>query len=101
MSALPSEADIRVGLQHVCFVPKSDVTPRQQESGDQWFGQRQAAEALFERLDQGPRRERLCEIGEAPGLMRSRADDRAVVPSHVDDRHRIAIRLETMPQLDA
>ena len=21
MSALPSEADIRVGLQHVCFVP--------------------------------------------------------------------------------
>jgi hypothetical protein len=46
MSALPSEADIRVGLQHVCFVPKSDVTPRQQESGDQWFGQRQAAEAL-------------------------------------------------------
>jgi hypothetical protein len=25
MSALPSEADIRAGLQHVCFVPNSEV----------------------------------------------------------------------------
>jgi hypothetical protein len=25
MSALPSEADIRVGLRHVCFVPDSDI----------------------------------------------------------------------------
>ena len=26
MSALPSEADIRAGLQHVCFVPNSDFS---------------------------------------------------------------------------
>lgn len=25
MSALPSEADIRAGLQDVCFVPETDV----------------------------------------------------------------------------
>jgi hypothetical protein len=55
----------------------------------------------FKRLQQRPRGERLCEIDEAPGLMRSHADGGAVVPSHEDDWNRIAIRLETVPQLEA
>jgi hypothetical protein len=55
----------------------------------------------LDRLPQRLGREWLGEIGEATRLKRSRANGRAVVPSHVDDRHRIASRFETVPQLDA
>jgi hypothetical protein len=51
----------------------------------QWFGQSQAAEVLS-RARSATRRERLCEIGKTPGLMRSRANRRAIVRGHVDDR---------------
>jgi hypothetical protein len=34
-------------------------------------------------------------------LKRSLANGEGIVPSHVDDRYRIANRLETLPQLDA
>ena len=32
MSALPSEADIRAGLQDVCFVPRPDLAKLLRES---------------------------------------------------------------------
>jgi hypothetical protein len=55
----------------------------------------------LERLDQRIRGERLCEIGEAPGLKRGHANGRVVLRGHVDDRHRNPRSFETMSQLDA
>jgi len=48
---------------------------------------REPRRCSFNWLDQRLRRERLCEIGEAPGVQRSLANGRVVVPGHVDDRH--------------
>ena len=60
-----------------------------------------SSRGFLERIYQRPRRERLCEIGETLGLIRSLANGGGIVPSHVDDRHRIARRLETEPYFDA
>jgi hypothetical protein len=54
----------------------------------------------MQRDHQRHRREWLCQIGEAPGLMRSRANGWAVVPGDVDDRHRNVRFFETVPQRD-
>src|SRR6478736_4136615 len=54
----------------------------------------------MQRLDQRLRREWLCQIGEAPGLMRSLASGGAVVPGDVDDRHGIVCFLKTASHLD-
>ena len=52
-----------------------------------WHSASSSRGYLVERLPQRLRGEWLGEIGEAPGLKRRRANGRAVVPSHVDDRH--------------
>src|SRR5258705_10170051 len=54
----------------------------------------------LEGLHQRLHREWLCEIGEAPGLKRSRANSGVVVSRHVDDRHGNVRCFETVPQLD-
>ena len=55
---------------------------------------------LLERLDQRPRRERLCEIGDASGFHRGHANGGVVVRGDVDDRHGNSRSLETVPQFD-
>jgi hypothetical protein len=62
---------------------------------------RETRRCSLERLNQRPRRDRLCETGDASGLKRSRTNGRVVARSHVDDRQRTPSRFQAMPQLDA
>jgi hypothetical protein len=56
---------------------------------------------FLKRLNERPRGKRHFKIGEASGLKRSLTNGRGIVPSHVDDRHRISSRLQAIPQLNA
>jgi len=98
-SALPLKADIHREGRHVRLVPTADMTPRQREPATTGLAA-SSSRGSFERLDKRLGRERLGEIGEAPGLKRRLANGRAVVPGHVDDRHSLPRRFETVPQLD-
>jgi hypothetical protein len=59
----------------------------------------QSGRCFLKRLDQRLRRERLCEVGDASGFKRGRADGKTVVPGDVDDRDGNSRSFEAIPQL--
>ena len=94
---LPPAATSEIGS----FVPRTDVTPHRRVAATMVLRSTSSSRGSCKRLHQRPRGERFCEIGEATGLMCGQTNGRAVVPSHVDDRHRIVPCFEAVPQLDA